>query len=180
MTKTPGLGSDSRSKTVLAPAEGEGADSTAVASATIEATAQAIAGRDGGGSGVEEPGAENKATSESGDDHSDCGETSPTAASPPSSMSSHRSPELVGWSELLMIDLVLAYFRYYAHRRTGYEGRTFCHRSQVRTPAGFVCAFLGLQSKAPPTRQCPPQVRSPVRRKKNLLQRVLPVTGCRL
>ena len=54
--------------------------------------------------------------------------------------------ELVGWSELLMIDLVLAYFRYYAGRRTDYEGRTFCHHSQVRTSAGFVYAFLVLCS----------------------------------
>lgn len=39
--------------------------------------------------------------------------------------------QLIGWSELLMIDLIQAYFRYYAHSKGDYTGRTFNHRNQV-------------------------------------------------
>ncbi|CAM9765899.1 unnamed protein product, partial [Scytosiphon promiscuus] len=47
----------------------------------------------------------------------------------PSPSSSEK--QLVGWSELLMVDIVLAYFRYYAKKKTGYNGMTFSHRTQV-------------------------------------------------
>lgn len=45
--------------------------------------------------------------------------------------SSSGCEQLVAWSELLMVDLVLAYFRYYASSSDGYPGRTFDHRTQV-------------------------------------------------
>eukprot|EP00752_Nemacystus_decipiens_P001756 g1698.t1 len=118
-TKTPGQGSGSRSKAVLAPVEGVGVKSSVPAPRADE-----------GGSGSDEPDDGDDATSKNGDYNRRGCKTSPTVSSP-SPTPSHQSPELVGWSELLMIDLVLGYFRYYAHRRTGYEGRTFCHRSQV-------------------------------------------------
>ena len=150
-TTTPGQQSEPFPKAATAPAEGKGADST-VPLTTIETAAQTIDGGDGGGSGGVD--GRNNVIPESGDGHNDDEKTSPTAVSLPSPTSTHRSSELIGWSELLMIDLVLAYFRYYARRRTGYDGRTFCHRSQVRASAGF-CAFLVLENRAPPIPHCP-------------------------
>lgn len=52
-----------------------------------------------------------------------------------SSSSSNR--DLVRWSDLLMVDVVLGYFRYFAHKRKDYIGRTFNHRTQVRS-----CIFV--------------------------------------
>jgi len=75
----------------------------------------------------DEPGHEQSTNRlESRDEYTDGGRTRPTVAV------SNSSEQLVmGWSELLMVDVVLAYFRYYAHKRKGYAGRTFNHRSQV-------------------------------------------------
>lgn len=148
MTMPLGQGSESRSAAVSARAEGEGADSavsvdSSVSPITTKAAAQTEPGGDGGGSGGDKTGQGSEGTSKSGDghDHSDGGRTSPTVLSSSSpSTPSDRLSELVGWSELLMVDVVLAYFRYYAHRRKGYVGRTFCHRSQVLVPG--LCLFL--------------------------------------
>lgn len=140
MTYTFGKGSEPRSTAESVPVEGEKVGST-ISLNTAEVVTQTTAGGDGTGRGVDEPGdGTEDDMPNNGDDHGDGGKTSP-AASPtsPSSPPRDRSTELVGWSDLLMIDLVLAYFRYYAHRRKDYEGRTFCHRSQVHTPAVFVC-----------------------------------------
>ncbi|CAM9302126.1 unnamed protein product [Ectocarpus sp. 12 AP-2014] len=60
---------------------------------------------------------------EDGDCHGDA------TSSPPAS--STRCRQILGWSDLLIVDVILGYFRYYAHERRGYVGRTFNHHSQV-------------------------------------------------
>lgn len=140
MTMMPGQALESRS----IAAEGEGVDFTSSPATTKAAATQTISGGDGGESGVHEPGDGTEDTSKTGHGHGDGGKTSPVAALSPPSTPSDRSPELVGWSELLMVDLVLAYFRYYARRRKGYAGRTFCHRSQVRTALCLLYFLCGI------------------------------------
>lgn len=116
MTVEPGQGSGFRSMAVSAPTEGGGVEST-VSPATT---------KDEG-----EPNDVNRETYKNGDDQSDGGRKSPTVSSSSANSPHDRLSGLVGWSELLMVDVVLAYFRYYARRRKGYVGRTFSHRSQV-------------------------------------------------
>lgn len=62
-------------------------------------------------------------TAEDGDSHGNA-TSFPPASSP-------RCRQILGWSELLIVDIILGYFRYYAHKRRGYVGRTFNHHNQV-------------------------------------------------
>ncbi|CAN0257083.1 unnamed protein product [Ectocarpus fasciculatus] len=47
------------------------------------------------------------------------------------SVSSSSCRQILGWSELLIVDIIQGYFRYYAHKRRGYVGRSFNHHNQV-------------------------------------------------
>ncbi|CAM9818043.1 unnamed protein product [Ectocarpus sp. 6 AP-2014] len=72
-----------------------------------------------------ESGSTNRRSSaaEDGDCHGDASSLPPA--------SSTRCRQVLGWSDLLIVDIILGYFRYYAHKRRGYVGRTFNHHSQV-------------------------------------------------
>ena len=94
-------------------------------SAKLKEAIQTKAGVDDG-CGGDAPGHEKEDMPEYRKERSNGGSARPTGA-----VSTSGEQQLMCWSELLTIDVVLGYFRYYAHKGKGYAGRTFNHRCQV-------------------------------------------------